>query len=494
MKGVGKKPILKLTNIESTQLFRYITRAKETNDTNVLKQIELELSESNDCVVEKACRTNDAVKLQYCIDNGYDINITSQSNNHSMLCVAYINNSIDCIPLLISNGLTHDIRTLIIIAFNQKYDTNIVKLWLENDGGKTDLSKRYWIKIILTNKKLSMQSKFERIHVFINAGCKFLYSNLIHYMVKPFYDHRFNQSDCITCLRIYDIGIKNGLNIHSLNIRKNNALMNIMITLNLMSPSKQPYVYSLIYKLIDDGIKISKRKVIGSSVVMLAVKHNDFHLVKYFIEKGVSVNDTDANGCNALYYATTVDMTRYLITKHGVNMNCINNNGIARIESTLYPIAKCMVKLGANIHLIHIDQERFTKLMIYHLKLVSKKLLEEIRLIATRGICNEFLCQTDDLDDIVDIPVNLLNIPYARMIDALQLYIYGTYPEHHPLYNKNMKKIALFDDDDLLDNVQKEKEKIIKHIETISAVIHLRLTRTDKGKQELEKIATKAVF
>ena len=66
--------------------------------------------------------------------------------------------------------------------------------------------------------------------------------------------------------------------------------------------------------LIKSGSDINKRDIFGKTILMYAVESENLELIKYLIEDiGVDINEKDDWGQNAIFFATKINIARYLI-------------------------------------------------------------------------------------------------------------------------------------------------------------------------------------
>lgn len=68
--------------------------------------------------------------------------------------------------------------------------------------------------------------------------------------------------------------------------------------------------------LIKSGSDINKRDIFGKTILMYAVESENLELIKYLIEDiEVDINEKDDWGQNAIFFATKINIARYLIYK-----------------------------------------------------------------------------------------------------------------------------------------------------------------------------------
>jgi ankyrin repeat protein len=248
--------------------------------------------------------------------------------------------------------------------------------------------------------------------------------------------------------------------------------------------------FEMLDQMIDAGVSIDPDTFTKKTMVMWAAEKNNIPLLDYFIEKGISVNAEDDKGDTALYYACSKKMRGHLVVVHNAIIDRFDHEGRSLIKKKTVDVCKQLIQLGGNPRLYNYMSHPyfFAELIELHLKVVKIRLLVDLKYIALHGItsANSELCRTDDLDDILSVPANLFNIPFAQLIDALQLYIYGKYPDTHPLslYVKQANPVT-----QRIDEIEEIKKEILLIIESISGVIHMYLTQTKEGNKQLEKMA-----
>nr|WP_245555872.1 ankyrin repeat domain-containing protein [Brachyspira innocens] len=88
--------------------------------------------------------------------------------------------------------------------------------------------------------------------------------------------------------------------------------------------------------LIKSGADISKRDILGKTILMYAVENEHLNLIKYLVEElKVDINEKDDWGQNAVFYATKIDIARYLIYNN-INYTEPNSIGLRAYEVMKY--------------------------------------------------------------------------------------------------------------------------------------------------------------
>ena len=88
--------------------------------------------------------------------------------------------------------------------------------------------------------------------------------------------------------------------------------------------------------LIKSGSDINKRDIFGKSILMYAVESENLELIKYLIEDiEVDINEKDDWGQNAIFFATKINIARYLIYKD-IDYSEPNSIGLKAYEVLRY--------------------------------------------------------------------------------------------------------------------------------------------------------------
>ena len=88
--------------------------------------------------------------------------------------------------------------------------------------------------------------------------------------------------------------------------------------------------------LIKSGADINKKDILGKTILMYAVENEHLLLIKYLVEDlQVDINEKDDWGQNAMFYATKIDIARYLIY-NDMNYTDVNSIGLKPYEVMKY--------------------------------------------------------------------------------------------------------------------------------------------------------------
>ena len=88
--------------------------------------------------------------------------------------------------------------------------------------------------------------------------------------------------------------------------------------------------------LIKSGSDINKRDIFGKTILMYAVESENLELIKYLIEDiEVDINEKDDWGQNAIFFATKINIARYLIYKD-IDYSETNSIGLKAYEVLRY--------------------------------------------------------------------------------------------------------------------------------------------------------------
>nr|WP_307972099.1 ankyrin repeat domain-containing protein [uncultured Brachyspira sp.] len=88
--------------------------------------------------------------------------------------------------------------------------------------------------------------------------------------------------------------------------------------------------------LIKSGSDINKRDIFGKTILMYAVESENLELIKYLIEDiEVDINEKDDWGQNAIFFATKINIARYLIYKY-IDYSEPNSIGLKAYEVLRY--------------------------------------------------------------------------------------------------------------------------------------------------------------
>ncbi|WP_297277825.1 ankyrin repeat domain-containing protein [uncultured Brachyspira sp.] len=88
--------------------------------------------------------------------------------------------------------------------------------------------------------------------------------------------------------------------------------------------------------LIKSGADIHKRDILGKTILMYAVENENMELIKYLVENvKVDINEKDDWGQNAIFFATKIEIARYLIYNN-INYTETNSIGLKAYEVMKY--------------------------------------------------------------------------------------------------------------------------------------------------------------
>lgn len=88
--------------------------------------------------------------------------------------------------------------------------------------------------------------------------------------------------------------------------------------------------------LIKSGSDINKRDIFGKTILMYAVESENLELIKYLIEDiEVDINEKDDWGQNAIFFATKINIARYLIYRD-IDYSESNSIGLKAYEVLRY--------------------------------------------------------------------------------------------------------------------------------------------------------------
>ena len=88
--------------------------------------------------------------------------------------------------------------------------------------------------------------------------------------------------------------------------------------------------------LIKNSADIHKRDILGKTILMYAVENENLNLIKYLVEElNVDINEKDDWGQNAIFYATKIEIARYLIYNN-IDYKEANSIGLKAYEVMKY--------------------------------------------------------------------------------------------------------------------------------------------------------------
>jgi hypothetical protein len=120
--------------------------------------------------------------------------------------------------------------------------------------------------------------------------------------------------------KIYDLILKNKVNINFKDKKGNTALMYVC------SNSSSYNTFKIIKLLINFGANVNLQNNNGNTALMFAVRTELFEIVQLLIKSGADVNLQNKAGNSVIHFTSTTKMLQLLI-KLGVNINKPNGNG-----------------------------------------------------------------------------------------------------------------------------------------------------------------------
>ncbi|KAF2332123.1 ankyrin repeat domain-containing protein [Flavobacterium nitrogenifigens] len=232
-----------------------------------------------------------------CLNNGEKFNEQYLKNNFSQIAAKIIDaKEIDFIEKLIKAGFIEtDIYEL------DSFDQSIFKpltLYLKDDEDSITFFKELMSKMDNLNDEISDKTL---LGYFLEKGIS---PKIVQVLVDVF-----------------------GANTQY----KNNAGENFIYTvLNIygLNPEK---VKEYITILIDNGVDINEKNIVGTTPLMCAVKRNRKELLPFLLENGADANETDNQNNTAFYYAVaeqfSYDMYDALASVSSPNFNIVNKDG-----------------------------------------------------------------------------------------------------------------------------------------------------------------------
>lgn len=86
------------------------------------------------------------------------------------------------------------------------------------------------------------------------------------------------------------------------------------------------------------------------TLLMAAETSKDLDMMKYLVEKGADVNAKNAKGINALYGVNDIEIARFLVEK-GIDVNAAAQNGATPLKvAKNIDVVKLLIKKGANVN------------------------------------------------------------------------------------------------------------------------------------------------
>ncbi|WP_281231327.1 ankyrin repeat domain-containing protein [Flavobacterium gelatinilyticum] len=112
---------------------------------------------------------------------------------------------------------------------------------------------------------------------------------------------------------------------------KNNAGENFIYTILNTYGLDAEKVKEYITILINNGVDINEKNIVGTTPLMCAVKRNRKELLSFLLENGADPNETDNQENSSFYYAAaeqfSIPMYELLAESSSANFNNINKNG-----------------------------------------------------------------------------------------------------------------------------------------------------------------------
>lgn len=112
---------------------------------------------------------------------------------------------------------------------------------------------------------------------------------------------------------------------------KNNAGENFIYKVISSYGQEVGKVKEYISILLDNGIDINEKNIVGTTPLMAAVKRNKKELIPFLLENGADPNETDNNNNTAFYYAVaeqfSFDMYDALAAVSSPDFNIVNKDG-----------------------------------------------------------------------------------------------------------------------------------------------------------------------
>ncbi|MFH6956206.1 ankyrin repeat domain-containing protein [Flavobacterium aquidurense] len=112
---------------------------------------------------------------------------------------------------------------------------------------------------------------------------------------------------------------------------KNNAGENFIHKILNTHGLETEKVKEYIAILLDNGVDINEKNIVGTTPIIYAVKRNKKDLLQFLLENGADPNETDNQENSAFYYAAaeqfSIPMYELLAESSSANFNNINKNG-----------------------------------------------------------------------------------------------------------------------------------------------------------------------
>jgi len=257
--------------------------------------------------------------------------------------------------------------------------------------------------------------------------------------------------------------------------------------------------------MIESGADLDCKDTDGWTALMYSVRNShdtsSLDTVKCLVEAGCGLNIQNSDGNTALYLAccwsgrdSSPETVQYLIDI-GADVNLRNNNGCSaldRVCTNNVPkvVIQSLIKAGAAVTKAH---HKVKKYPFIHLRGLHEKLVHETQCFANGTETAEMTKKASlvDVESVTKRTFNLSNIPHCQLPDAIQLYLYGCFPNTHPL-SEQVPKVKGVYDDGIADVEEEEIDEVVEEIKgvlkEIGVILYMR-TQTPEGREELKKIA-----
>ncbi|MDQ8011125.1 MAG: ankyrin repeat domain-containing protein [Flavobacterium nitrogenifigens] len=232
-----------------------------------------------------------------CLNNGEKFNEQYLKNNFSQIAAKIIDaKEIDFIEKLIKAGFIEtDIYEL------DSFDQSIFKpltLYLKDDEDSITFFKELMSKMDNLNDEISDKTL---LGYFLEKGIS---PKIVQVLVDDF-----------------------GANTQYKNNAEENFIYTILNTYGLDAEKVKEYITLL----IDNGVDINEKNIVGTTSLMCAVKRNRKELLPFLLENGADANETDNQNNTAFYYAVaeqlSYDMYDALASVSSPNFNIVNKDG-----------------------------------------------------------------------------------------------------------------------------------------------------------------------
>ncbi|MCR4033093.1 MULTISPECIES: ankyrin repeat domain-containing protein [Flavobacterium] len=232
-----------------------------------------------------------------CLNNGEKFNEQYLKNNFSQIAARIIEaKEIDFIEKLIKAGFIEtDIYEL------DNFDQSIFKplaLYLKDDEDSIAFFKELMSKIDNINDEISDKTL---LGYFLEKGMS---PKIVQVLVEDF-----------------------GANTQYKNNAGENFIYTILNTYGLDAEKVKEYISIL----INNGVDINEKNIVGTTPLICAVKRNQKDVLPFLLENGADPNETDNQENSSFYYAAaeqfSFPMYELLAESSSANFNSINKNG-----------------------------------------------------------------------------------------------------------------------------------------------------------------------